>query len=192
MKKFIFIFTILFYTSCGGDSTSVASEDNPDSPLYFTGIKLTMSDKLALSISAKNFPETVSILGFEVIYNPDAISYSSYTAGEYSVAWASESASTTIGTSFLLTGNISSSGDLITLYFQGSENTYKYTTIYLADIIMYDANGSEVNWEGFASPGVCYIDKHPTNESDQYDFGEFSWRNDFCFPLNFDPASVGP
>jgi hypothetical protein len=177
--------------SCGGDSTPVASEDNPDSPFYFTGIKLEMSDKLALSISAKNFPETISILGFEVVYNPEAISYSNYTEGEYSVTWASESASSTIGTSFLITGNISASGELITLYFQGSENSYRYTTIYLADIIMYDANGSEIGWEDFASPGVCYIDKHPTSDLDQYDFGEFSWRNDFCFPLNYDPTSIG-
>ena len=73
--------------------------------------------------------------------------------------------------------------------FSGSENSYKYTTIYLNNIIMYDNNGIELIWEDFSSSGVCYIDKHPTNGED---FSEFTWRDDFCFPLNYDPSSSGP
>ena len=73
--------------------------------------------------------------------------------------------------------------------FQGSENSYKYTTIYLTNIYMYDNNGNELIWEDFSSSGVCYIDKHPTN--DELIFDEFTWRDDFCFPLNYDPSSSG-
>ena len=79
--------------------------------------------------------------------------------------------------------------ELLTMSFQGSENSYKYTTIYLTNIIMYDNNGNELIWEDFSSSGVCYIDKHPT--SDELIFEEFTWRNDFCFPLNYDPSSSG-
>ena len=54
---------------------------------------------------------------------------------------------------------------------------------------MYDNNGIELIWEDFSSSGVCYIDKHPTN--DELIFDEFTWRDDFCFPLNYDPSSSG-
>jgi hypothetical protein len=53
---------------------------------------------------------------------------------------------------------------------------------------MYDNNGIELIWEDFSSSGVCYIDKHPTNGEE---FDEFTWRNDFCFPLNYVPSSSG-
>ena len=56
---------------------------------------------------------------------------------------------------------------------------------------MYDNNGNELIWEDFSSPGVCYIDKHPTSTSDELIFEEFTWRNDFCFPLNYVPSSSG-
>jgi len=54
---------------------------------------------------------------------------------------------------------------------------------------MYDNNGNELIWEDFSSSGVCYIDKHPTN--DELIFDEFTWRDDFCYPLNYDPSSSG-
>ena len=78
--------------------------------------------------------------------------------------------------------------ELLTMSFQGSENSYKYTTIYLTNIFMYDNNGIELIWEDFSSSGVCYIDKHPTNGEE---FSEFTWRDDFCFPLNYDPSLSG-
>ena len=179
MKYLLYILLVIVYYSCDEPPLS-AEEEEELAEINKVEIDLQMSDELSLAISVKNFPEPVSILGFEVVFNPEAISYSSFTAGDYAVTWASESESSTIGTSFLIVDDISDNGELLTMYFQGSENSYKYTTIYLANIIMYDNNGIELIWEDFSSSGICYIDKHPTNGED---FGEFTWRDDFCFPI---------
>ena len=188
MKYLLYILLVIAFYSCGEQPLS-AEEAAEVAENNKVEIDLQMSDELSLAISVKNFPEPVSVIGFEVVYNPEAISYSNFTAGDYTVTWASESESSTIGHSYLVVDNISQDGELLTMYFQGSENSYKYTTIYLTNIYMYDNNGSEVIWEDFTSSGVCYIDKHPTN--DELIFDEFTWRNDFCFPLNYNPSSSG-
>ena len=187
MKYLLYILLVIAFYSCGEQPLS-AEEAAEIAEKNKVEIDLQMSDELSLAISVKNFPEPVAIIGFEVIYNPEAISYSNFTPGDYTVPFASELESSAIGTSYLIEGNISNDGELLTMYFDGSENSYKYTTIYLTNIYMYDNNGSEVIWEDFSSSGVCYIDKHPTNGEE---FGEFTWRNDFCFPLNYDPLSSG-
>ena len=185
MKYLLYILLVIAFYSCDEqpltpEEAAEAADNNK------VEIDLQMSNTLSLAISVKNFPEPVSIIGFEVVYNPEAISYSSFTVGDYAVAFASELESSTIGTSFLIVGNIFNDGELLTMHFQGSEYSYEYTTIYLNNIIMYDNNGIELIWEDFSSSGVCYIDKHPTNGEE---FGEFTWRDDFCFPLNYDPSS---
>ena len=187
MKYLLYILLVIAFYSCGEQPLS-AEEAAEAADNNKVEIDLQMSDELSLAISVKNFPEPVAIIGFEVIYNPEAISYSNFTAGDYAVTWASESESSILGTSFLIVDNISKDGDLLTMSFQGSENSYKYTTIYLTNIIMYDSNGIELIWEDFSSSGVCYIDKHPTNGEE---FSEFTWRDDFCFPLNYVPSSSG-
>ena len=190
MKYLLYILLVIAFYSCGdGEQPLSAEEAAVEVEENKVEIDLQMSDELLLTISVNNFPEPVSIIGFEVIYNPEAISYSNFTAGDYAVTFPSESESSTIGTSFLIVDNISKDGELLTMSFQGSENSYKYTTIYLTNIYMYDNNGNELIWEDFSSSGVCYIDKHPTN--DELIFDEFTWRNDFCFPLNYDPSSSG-
>ena len=188
MKYLLYILLVIAFYSCDEppltpEEAAVVAENNQ------VKIDLQMSDELSLTISVKNFPEPVSILGFEVIYNPEAISYSSFTPGDYAVPVDIELESSTLGPSFLIVDNISKDGELLTMSFQGSENSYKYTTIYLTNIYMYDNNGIELIWEDFSSSGVCYIDKHPTN--DELIFDEFTWRDDFCFPLNYDPSSSG-
>lgn len=188
MKYLLYILLVIAFYSC--DEQPLTPEEAKEvAEINKVEIDLQMSDELSLAISVKNFPEPVSIIGFEVIYNPEAISYSSFTAGDYAVAFASELESSTIGTSFLIDDNISQDGVLLTMEFSGSENSYKYTTIYLTNIYMYDNNGNELIWEDFSSSGVCYIDKHPTN--DELIFDEFTWRDDFCFPLNYVPSSSG-
>jgi len=182
MKYLLYILLVIAFYSCDEQpltpEEALEAADNNK-----VEIDLQMSNKLSLAISVKNFPEPVSIIGFEVVYNPEAISYSNFTAGDYAVTWTS-------GTSFLIVDNIFNDGELLTMSFQGSEDSYKYTTIYLNNIIMYDNNGIELIWEDFSSSGVCYIDKHPTN--DELIFDEFTWRDDFCFPLNYVPSSSGP
>jgi hypothetical protein len=188
MKYLLYILLVIAFYSC--DEQPLTPEEAKEvAEINKVEIDLQMSDELSLAISVKNFPEPVSVIGFEVVYNPEAISYSNFTAGDYAVTWASESESSTIGTSFLIVDNIFNDGELLTMYFQGSENSYKYTTIYLKNIYMYDNNGNELIWEDFSSSGVCYIDKHPTN--DELIFDEFTWRDDFCFPLNYVPSSSG-
>ena len=178
MKYLLYILLVIAFYSCGdGEQPLSAEEAAVEVEENKVEIDLQMSDELLLTISVNNFPEPVSIIGFEVIYNPEAISYSNFTAGDYAVTLTS-------GTSFLIEENISQDGELLTMYFQGSEDSYQYTTIYLNNIIMYDNNGIELIWEDFFSSPVCYIDKHPTNGEE---FGEFTWRNDYCFPLNYEP-----
>ena len=187
MKYLLYILLVITFYSCD-EQPLTPEEAAAEADKIKVEIDLQMSNTISLAISVKNFPEPVSILGFEVIYNPEAISYSSFTAGDYAVTEAFESESSTLGPSFLIVDNISQNGELLTMSFQGSENSYKYTTIYLTNIIMYDNNGNELIWEEFSSSGVCYIDKHPTNGEE---FGVFTWRDDFCFPLNYVPSSSG-
>ena len=115
MKYLLYILLVIAFYSCDEqpltpEEIAEAADNNK------VEIDLQMSDKLSLAISVKNFPEPVSIIGFEVVYNPEAISYSSFTAGDYAVTWASESESSTIGTSFLIVDNISNNGELLTSY----------------------------------------------------------------------------
>ena len=188
MKYLLYILLVIAFYSCD-EQPLTPEEEEEVAEINKVEIDLQMSDELSLAISVKNFPEPVSILAFEVIYNPEAISYSRpFTVGDYAVTEAFESESSTLGPSFLIVDNISNDGELLTMSFQGSENSYKYTTIYLKNIIMYDSNGIELIWEDFSSSGVCYIDKHPTNGEE---FDEFTWRDDFCFPLNYVPSSSG-
>jgi hypothetical protein len=189
MKYLLYILLVIAFYSCDEQPLTPAEEEAADNNAAKVEIDLQMSNTLSLAISVKNFPEPVSIIGFEVVYNPEAISYSNFTAGDYAVTEDFESESSTLGPSFLIVNNISQNGELLTMSFQGSENSYKYTTIYLTNIIMYDNNGNELIWEDFSSSGVCYIDKHPTN--DELIFDEFTWRDDFCFPLNYVPSSSG-
>ena len=76
MKYLLYILLVIAFYSCGEppltpkEAAEVAENNKVE-------IDLQMSDELSLAISVKNFPEPVSILGFEVIYNPGAISYSS-------------------------------------------------------------------------------------------------------------------
>ena len=184
MKYFLYILLVIAFYSCDEQSPLTPEETEELADINKVEIDLQMSDELSLVISVKNFPEPVSYLGFEVIYNPEAISYSDFTEGDYAVSESIESESSTLGPSFLIVDNISNDGELLTMSFQGSENSYKYTTIYLTNIYMYDNNGNELIWEDFSSSGVCYIDKHPTNGEE---FCEFTWRNDYCFPLNYEP-----
>ena len=94
--KFIYFIVVLIF-SC--EETPLTPEE--EAAMNRQGIDLSMSDKLVLSISVNNFPVAVSVLGFELIYDPDAITYSSYSSGDYTVIWASESVSDSIGKSFL-------------------------------------------------------------------------------------------
>ena len=98
MKYLLYILLVITFYSCDEEPLT-PEEAAAAADKIKVEIDLQMSNTLSLAISVKNFPEPVSIIGFEVVYNPEAISYSNFTAGDYAVTWTS-------GTSFLIVDNI--------------------------------------------------------------------------------------
>ena len=133
--------------SCGGEDPLSPEEQAEQALLDDPRPKLlmTMSDDLELTISLQKFEETVSSMTFEIIYNPDALEVASYSGGAFGNPWSNmdvmdvnndESAYC----SFVFSTDISGTGDLLKLKFNGSASSYQGSTIYIASILLEDAN----------------------------------------------------
>ena len=190
IKKIIFVATVMIFFSCGDDPLSPA-EISRQEYLSKTRIQLEMSNELELKISIKNFnfQYPANILGFELIYNPDVISLISQASGVYGDPSFLLTDDNTDYTSVAFIGDLKGSGELIKFQFEGSDSDYEYTTIFLRWIIIFDSRGDRIHFEEneFIQESVCYIDRHPTNGEE---FGSFSWRKDYCYPLNYDQIGI--
>ena len=169
-----------------------AAQDLADDPR--PKLLMTMSDDLELTISLEKFEETVSSMTFEIIYNPDALEVASYSGGAFGNPWSNmdvmdvnndESAYC----SFVFSSDISGSGDLLNLKFNGSASAYQGSTIYIASYRLEDGSGDLIAFSD-SNPlyiqDVCYISTHPTNGDILFN-GDYRWSNKFCWPLNYEP-----
>ena len=177
--------------SCGADPLSPeeqAAQDLADDPR--PKLLMTMSDDLELTIKVQKFEETVSSMTFEIIYNPDALEVASYSGGAFGNPWSNmdvmdvnndESAYC----SFVFSADISGSGDLLNLKFNGSASSYQGSTIYISSYRLEDASGDLISNPLYLQD-VCYISTHPTNGDILFN-GDYEWSNKFCWPLNYEP-----
>ena len=179
--------------SCDEDplsSEEQAAQDLAEDP----GPKLlmTMSDDLELTLNLQNFEETVSNMTLEIIFNPDALEVTNYSGGVFGDPWSNMDVMDVNNNelaycSFVFSADISGSGDLLNLKFNGSASSYQGSTIYIASILLEDASYETIELsDGLYLQDVCYISKHPTNDDILFD-GDYEWSNKFCWPLNYEP-----
>ena len=181
--------------SCGEDPLSPeeqASQALLDDPR--PKLLMTMSDDLELTISVQKFEETVSSMTFEIVYNPDALEVISYSGGAFGdPSFANmefmDVNNDSVYCSFIFSSDISGTGDLLKLKFNGSASKYQGSTIYIASILLEDASGDLIAFSD-SNPlylqDVCYISTHPTNGDILFN-GGYEWSNKFCWPLNYEP-----
>ena len=189
--KYILLFLLL---SCNSQENSLSSGlvEGVDWPAK-SGIDLSMSDNLELTISIKDFNNPIAIISFNLIYDHAVLKVSSYSGGELGAPFFAnmdemdlDNDSTQCG--FVFSGNFQNDGTKTLLKVNFSQkSTYNGTTVFLSDILMADANGSEVIFdynENYWSESVCYLSEHPTN-GDILFGGDYRWANSFCWPLNY-------
>ena len=194
MKYFYFLLCLIFIYSCGDEALSPEEDaaqvfaDDPRPKLL-----MTMSDDLELTISLQNFEETVSYMTLEIIYNPDALEVTSYSKGAFgdpsfaNMDVMDVNNNDSAYCSFIFSSDISGSGDLLNLKFNGSASSYQGSTIYIASILLEDASWETIELsDGLYLQDICYISTHPTNGDILFN-GDYKWSNSFCWPLNYAP-----
>ena len=196
MRKALTISFIFFFLSCEGGNEALSPEEEQEASYGDAAtLQLSMSEDLELTLKVSNFIETVSIMSFEVIYNANALTLNSYSAGDFGAPWSNldvgmdvNNDTTNTHASFYFTKSISSTGELLKLKFQGSESAYKATTIFLRYLLFYDSNGNEIIFDedGFIVESICYISEQ--QNGDILFNGEYQWSNAFCYPLNYSPT----
>ena len=192
MRKAVTISFIFYILSCGGDGVLSEEEKKDQAQGDMTMIQLSMSEDLELTLIASKFKEPVGIMSFEVIYNANALTLNSYSAGDFGVPGSNldfmDVNNDTTHASFYFTTPISSTGELLKLKFQGSASAYKATTIFLRYLLFYDSNGSEIIFDedGFSAESICYISER--QNGDILFEGAYQWSNTFCWPLNYSPT----
>ena len=195
MKYLYFLFFLILIYSCGDDPLSPeeqAYQDLLDDPR--PKVLMTMSDELELTLKIQKFKETVSYMTLQIIFNPDALEVTSYSKGEFGDPWSNmdfmDVNNDSVYCSFVFTSDISGSGDLLNLEFDGiSSSSYENSTIYIASIILEDANGDEIEFSDdnhLYIQDICYINGHESG-GERTDYGSYVWSNKFCWPLNYVP-----
>lgn len=195
MKYFYFLLFLVFIYSCGDPALSpeeeaaqaLADDTRPK-------VLMTMSDELELTLKIQNFEETVSYMTFEIIYNPDVLEVTSYSGGAFGDPWSNMDVMDVNNNelaycSFTFSADISGTGDLLKLKFNGSASSYQGSTIYIASFIPENENGNIIEFSDGNSlylQDVCYISTHPTNGDILFN-GDYKWTNLFCWPLNYEP-----
>ena len=133
-----------------------------------------------LTISIDNIDETVAVLGFELIFDPSKLTYTSHSKGDFGspdFEYVVNTDSTFY--SFGFSGNIKGSGKLLKIKFSG--RAYKKTTIFLRKIDLMDGSGNliYIDEEEFYSESICFIKEHPTNGEELFD--DYQWTNTYCW-----------
>jgi hypothetical protein len=172
-----------------------AAQDLADDPR--PKLLMTMSDDLELTISLQKFEETVSSMTIEIMYNPDVLEVISYSGGAFGDPWSNMDVmdvnNDSVYCSFVFSSDISGSGDLLNLKFNGSASKYQGSTIYIASILLEDASGDIIEFSDDNTlylQNVCYIDEGwliaaelnlpgPLSESWE-PTNNYVWSNSYC------------
>ena len=193
--KYIFYLLLIFMFSCGEEPLSPEEQaaqtllDDPRPKLL-----MTMSDELELTLKIQKFEETVSYMTLQIIFNPEALEVTSYSKGEFGDPWSNmdfmDVNNDSVYCSFVFSSDISGSGELLNLKFDGnSSSSYQNSTIYIASIILEDANGDKIEFSDgnhLYIQDICYINGYESG-GEWNDYGSYVWSNRFCWPLNYVP-----
>ena len=193
MKKRNYILIILFplIYSCGTETPITQAERIAASQAR---INMDMDDNLLLTISAHNFQQSLSLLGFRLEYDIEKLTRTTNVMEGGNIVFSSDSYEN-IEEAYLsiIFSNITGSEQLIELQFDGDPSNYKGVIISFKDISLIDANN--IPWDhaadgqSFYPQSVCYIDEgvviHATQNTsepieDWESTGNYIWTNDFC------------
>jgi len=190
MKLFIYLFILLFTFSCDTPLTQdeLEAKVEAEAEANDTRIKITMdmSANLELTLGIKNFDTPVAFMNFELIFDPNSLTLNSTSGQKFGEPFSMVDISDTTFASFSFMGNMSGDGDLLKLNFQGSESSYKGTTIFIRNIELWDNSSNLIDIsddEIFDSQSICYIDEHPTN-GDILFGGDYKWTKGYCWHEN--------
>ena len=189
---------LVFFFSCGDQPLTPEEQAVQAQANVKNSILLTMSDDLELTIKLQKFEETVSYMTFHIIFDPDALEITSYSEGDFGKPWSNMDVmdvnNDSVYCSFAFSSDISGSGDLLNLKFQGkSSSSYQESTIYIASILLEDASGDIIEFSDdnpLFLQNVCYIDEGwliaaelnlpgPLSESWE-PTDNYVWSNSFC------------
>ena len=164
MKKYfiIYIISAIFLFCCGGgDPTS------PDGGLVdqsqMTGFGFEMSDDLELTISARNFSETISVMSFTLVYNN--LSISNIEGGEFSKVFDSELAGVEDDYPSFTFADVTGTGTLLKVQI---ENASEGATILITNAIFFNNSIPKQlkTFDTFINIGLCYTDDLSTSNED--------------------------
>ena len=197
MNYYYSLLLILLY-SCGDQALTPEEQAAQALANQKNSILLTMSENLELNIKLQKFTEDVSYMTFHIVFDPEALEIVSYSAGDFGNPWSNMDVmdvnNDSVYCSFAFASEISGSGDLLNLTFQGkSSSSYEESIIYVSSILLEDENGDEIIFSGDNSlnlQDVCYIDEGlliaaelnlpgPLSESWE-PTNNYVWSNSFC------------
>ena len=78
--KFLYILLVLFFFSCEEPLTQEEIEAEAEASDTRPQITMEMSDDLTLSIGVSKMQQTIAIMSFEVIFDPLALKYISFSS----------------------------------------------------------------------------------------------------------------
>jgi len=165
MKSVFYLLVLFFLFSCDDPVSEEALPITGTGSLSFcqTGqcVGMDMSDDLELTISITNFEKPVSILSFELIFDPTELNISTVSGANFGeITFQKLEVSDTTVTSFSFFGNIVGDGDLMKLHFQGSG--FDGTKVSIINFEMVDANSNTIEYtpgEDLWIQEICYIDE---------------------------------
>ena len=88
--KFLYILLVLFFFSCEEPLTQEEIEAEEEASDTRPQITMEMSDDLTLSIGVSKMQQTIAIMSFEVIFDPLALKYISFSSSSFGTPFTNE------------------------------------------------------------------------------------------------------
>ena len=186
--KFLYILLVLFFFSCEEPLTPEEIEAEAEASDTRPQITMEMSDDLTLSIGVSKMQQTIAIMSFEVIFDPIALKYISFSSSSFGTPFTdadfvNENNNDT-HSAFAFLSDISGTGDLLTLKFQSnSVSDMKGTTVWLRNIEMFDGDIMEFDDPELRIERICYINGYESIEKGEKtwnEYADFIWSNKYC------------
>ena len=164
MKKYfiIYIVTAIFLFSCGADPASPEDGGFVDQS-QMAGFGFEMDDGLALTISARNFSETISVMSFTLAYNN--LTISNIEGGEFSKVFDSKLEGVEDDHPSFTFADVTGTGTLLKVQL---ENASEGAIIFITNEIFFNNSIPKQlkTFDTFRNIGLCYTNDLSTRNED--------------------------
>ena len=165
MKKYFIIYIIItaIFLSCGGGDDPASSNGNSSDESKMTGFGFEMNDDLELTVYARNFSETISVMSFTLAYNN--LTISNIEGGEFSIVFNSEIEGVEDDYPSFTFADVAGTGTLLKVQFQ---NASEGATILITNEIFFNnSNPPQLkSFDTFINLGLCYTNDLSTSNED--------------------------